>query len=82
MSKTCKHFKKRDLSNAVIQVVNTKSSVILTKICIVTTNVNLTNFTNKTCVDVNILTMTPQDRNTSEWSTGTIYSQLCAPVRL
>jgi hypothetical protein len=75
MSKTCKHFNKTGLSNAVIQVVDRKGSVILTKICIVTTNVNLINFTNKTCVDVNILTMTQQDRNTSEWSTGTIYSQ-------
>jgi hypothetical protein len=41
MSKTCKHFNHTDLSNAVIQVVNRKGYVILTKICIVTTNVNL-----------------------------------------
>jgi hypothetical protein len=75
MSKTCKHFKNTDLSNAVIQVVNRKGYGILTKICIVTINVTLINFTNKICVDVNILTMTQQDRNTSEWSTDTTYSQ-------
>jgi len=58
------------MNNAVIQAVNRKGSVILTKICIVTTNVNLINFTNKTCEGVNILTMTQRDRNMSEWSTG------------
>jgi len=75
MCKTCKHINTTGLKNAVICAVNRKVSVILSKICNVTINVNLINFTNKTCEDVNILTMTQQDRNTSEWSTGTIYSQ-------
>lgn len=65
---------KTDLSTAIIQIdTQHKRSVILTRICTVITNVNLVNFTNKT--GVYLLTMTQQDRNTSEWSTGTIYTQ-------
>jgi len=75
MCKTCKRINKTGLNNAVIHAVNRTGSVILTKICIVTINVNLINFTNKTCENVNILTMTHQDRNTSEWSTCIIYRQ-------